>query len=234
MAESGAQRVFQFTYPSQARLDNFVVCPGNIAAWSAIKDLTRGQGPGSVYVFGAAGVGKTHLLVGLARCLGEKARYIDLSGPRPDPLDPPTVRQVLALDHADVLRAGTDLYLRVWEAFNRQLYAGQRVVAAGRTTPELLPGLDAHLSSRFNSGLLIPVRPADDGSREQILLRWTRERSLPLGAKVIHYILRRAPRNVTELQRLLTRLDETALAEGRKVSVQLAKRILEAPGSGLP
>jgi chromosomal replication initiation ATPase DnaA len=67
----------------------------------------------------------------------------------------------------------------------------------------------------------------DDALLAALIVKQFRDRQIDLDAGVIAYLTPRMPREAASARDLVERLDKASLAEGRKITVALARRILE-------
>ena len=67
----------------------------------------------------------------------------------------------------------------------------------------------------------------DDALLEALVVKQFRDRQVTLDAGVVAYLASRMPRDAASVRNLVERLDREALAVGRKITVALARRVLE-------
>jgi len=84
----------------------------------------------------------------------------------------------------------------------------------------------ADLASRLRASQVFAIRPLDDADRAHAIEQLAAQRGLELGADVMSFILRRAPRRMDELIAAFERLDRGALAQQRRLTIPLAKDVL--------
>ena len=120
---------------------------------------------------------------------------------------------------------------RRWEEallnlYQQLLVRGGTLLVASRNRPlETTVGL-ADLDSRLRAAQVFVIRPLDDADRARAIERLAAQRGLELGADVVAFILRRAPRRMDELIATFDRLDRGALAQQRRLTIPLAKDVL--------
>lgn len=214
-----------------ASLENYVV-GHNAALLDCLQNMSRGKGEGLVYLWGAPGCGRTHLLQ--AVCHGvqrpQQAFYLPLS--MRGEFDPSVFEglercSVVCIDDLDVI-AGD----RVWEeaffhGFNRMRDFGTRLVVAAVGAPSALPWVLPDLQSRMSWGSVWHVEPLDDADKKTALIRRARARGMNMSETVAGYILRHAPRDMGSLFTLLDDLDQLTLREQRPLTVPLIKKLLD-------
>ncbi len=84
------------------------------------------------------------------------------------------------------------------------------------------------LRSRLLAAPAIALAAPDDELLKGLLLKQFDDRQIKIGADVVDFILPRVTRTPEALRDLVGALDRASLAEGRRITVALAKRILES------
>jgi DnaA family protein len=201
-------------------LANFM--PGaNAALLSALQERPL---PASLYLWGPAGVGKTHLLAALAAGARERGEpVVAADAATPTPWEWPEAGALVLIDDCDSLDAAAQ-----HAAF--ALYVGAAgcrapVVAAGRLPPVDLP-VREDLRTRLGSGLVFRVQPLGDREALEVLVREADRRGIALSDEVTSYLLTRFARDLGSLMGLLDALDEFSLSQKRSVTVPLLRRML--------
>jgi DnaA-homolog protein len=176
-----------------------------------------------VYVWGAAGAGKSHLLGAFAAArarhttsLGHAASVPEISQIRGD--------ETVAFD--DVHRVAPTGQPALFHAYNRIRSGAGRLVASGALPPNQL-ALLPDLKSRLGWGLVLEVKPLSDDEKYAALSRHAFERGFALTPDVIRYILSRYSRDLPALMSLLAALDLYSLQHKRAVTVPLLKEVID-------
>lgn len=198
--------------------DNFAA-GRNAEALSALRNVVMYAGQ-ALYLWGAEGSGKTHLL---DACLAANRNALripitDFRGA--SALEAP---EMLIIDDMHDLPASAeldwlDLYHRVIE--NRGV-----VVAAGDVPPARL-ALRPDIATRLSQGLIFEIHGLSDDEKAHALRGYAAQRGFDLSADTIDYLLSRVPRKMTYLLRLLDVIDRHSLAAQRVVSVRLIRDLL--------
>src|SRR5690606_26677959 len=187
------------------KLDEMVVAAPNELAYTAACRLAD---PGAepefslLFVHGACGVGKTHLLQGLARRFqerspGAKVRYLTgetftnefVSAIRSDSTESfrRAYRNVdlLCIDDVHFLtskQATQKEFLLTLDAINRD---GARLALASDEHPSRISACSASLSSRFLAGLVAEMEPPTIAMRTEYLRRESAKRDLKLNDEAL-------------------------------------------------
>lgn len=203
--------------------DNFV--PGkNREALDALRGAIHSAAPARViYLWGAPGSGKTHLL----RAMGALAG-IPLLGP--DQVaghhcgDAGQVRAAVddVTDFADAAQVG------LFNLINQALQAGESswMVVSGSAAPRDL-ALRPELSSRLGSGLVFQLHPLSDEEKSEALRTHARARGFALREDVIAWLLRHARRDMASLISFLDALDRYSLETGREITLPLLREMAQ-------
>lgn len=180
-----------------------------------------------VYLWGAPGAGKSHLLSAAAhRMQAEGGQVVWCGAGRPAPWDWPedADRAALAvIDDCDQLDAAQQQ--AAFSLFVRAAGARQPILAAGSRPPVDLPLRD-DLRTRLGWGLVFQVQPLQDEEVRAVLVHEAARRGIVLADDVARYLQTRFSRDLASLMRLLDRLDRYALARQRDVTVPLLKAML--------
>jgi DnaA-homolog protein len=201
--------------------------PGaNALAIAHLKSLSPQAAP--VYLWGARGTGKTHLLHAFVHQLeehGARAGWFSAADRPPWPFDESWA--AIVLDDCDGLdpdqqHAAFALFV---EAATRSL----PVVAAGRVPPVDL-ALREDLRTRLGWGHVFALEPLGEPEVRATLRREADIRGIFLSDEVMSYLLTRFERDLKHLMAQLDRLDEFSLATKRQITVPLLKQMLAEEG----
>jgi len=178
-------------------------------------------------VTGSPGSGKTHLLhLWLQKCGGKILSHEDLR--TLDSLDLTKDATCLALDNADSLAGNAAAEERFFHLFNHcKEIKGSLFLTMTRGPSQAgfqLPDLRSRLLTLPVAQLLEP----DDALLEALIVKQFRDRQLVLDAGVVAYLAPRIPRDAASIRALVERLDLAALAQGCKISIPLARKVLES------
>lgn len=214
---------------AEARFDDFV--PGaNAAALAHLRALAGASAPvPSLYLWGPAGSGKTHLLRALAaaRATRGAVAWFDAATPLPWTVDGAVA--LVVIDDAHALDAARQH--AAFALFVEAAVAGWPLAAAGRMPPVDLPLRD-DLRTRLGGGFVFALQPLSDAEVRAALRARADARGIALGDDVIDYLLSRFARDMKHLTHLLDRLDDQAWVDKRaRVTLPLLKRALADGGA---
>jgi DnaA family protein len=227
----GSQLPLGLRLPAASRFDNYVAGT-NAEAVAAVLQLAQSGGAATLFLAGAAGVGKTHLLQAACRAVeaaGAQSAYLPLgalAGADPGVLDGLEHYALVALDDVQAIAGRAVWEEALFHFYNRLREAGGRLLGAATAPPERLGLRLADLRTRLAWGGVYALQPADDAGRLRILVLRARERGLELPEETAQFLLRRYPRDLPALLGLLERLDQAALASQRRLTVPFVRDVL--------
>lgn len=210
---------------------NFFAGP-NLEAVTHLHQLQDARAATSVYLWGGAGAGKTHLLHALCQDAAHRdapsafvplARHAELS---PQILEGYEHCAVVCLDDIDAVAGRSVWEEAIFHLFNRVAERAHAFVATSRCAPGALPLRLADLRSRTQSGLVLQLHALDELQRIAALQLRARRRGFELPDDVAHYLLRRCPRDMTSLFQLLDRLDDASLVAQRKLTIPFVRELI--------
>ncbi|MHC4420204.1 MAG: DnaA ATPase domain-containing protein [Planctomycetota bacterium] len=230
------------------RLKDFVVGPCNKLAFAAARRIAQRAAGDTARLFlhGECGVGKTHLLQGIAcRFTGRFAargpaavRYLTaeqftneyINAVRANTIDRFRKRtrslELLAIDdvHFLVNKASTqNEFLHTIDALD---LAGARLVVASDEHPRRL-GFTPALSSRFVSGMVAGIERPDPATRITLLLKLAASRGLRLSAAAAETVAGRCSGSVRELEGAVNKLAALQLVSGPSPGAEVGLLLVE-------
>ena len=225
--------------------ETFVVGPSNEIAYRAMQEV--GAAPGRRFnpavVHGGVGLGKTHLINGLAHevlrrwprvrvaCLsGESFMNILISSLRQDQMAAfrDRFRQVdlLILDDVQFLAGKERTQEEFFHTFNALYGSGKQIVLTSDKPPSAIAGLEERLRSRFEGGMIADIHPPTAEMRFAIVHAKADRQSIQLPDDVAKLLVDRAGPSVRELEGALTRVAATAAVRGVPITMALAEAAL--------
>ncbi len=208
-------------------LDNFH--PGaNAQALHAVREA---QLP-FIYLWGAYGSGRSHLLQAAVGAESAPALYLPLAEARdygPEMLEGLEEMALLALDDIEQVAGERPWEEALFHLYNRLHLAGGRLLVAADRAPVNLPLLIPDLRTRLSHGVTLQLQTLDDDGLAAALQLRAAQRGLELGDEVASYLLRRAPRDSHALFELLERLDQASWEQKRRLTVPFVRGLLDTP-----
>lgn len=206
--------------------------PGpNADVVTTLGDLSALATP-AVFVYGAAGVGKTHLLQALCARAGEQQRaasYLplrELVGYGPELLLGAEHMALVCLDDAGAVLTQPDWNRALFNLYRELDERGGKLVLADEQPPASIAFSLRDLSSRLLAGTVLRVQPLDESDQVAALRLHAGQRGMELPDDVAGFLLRRLPRDMHSLCDFLDELDLASLTAQRRLTVPFVSQIL--------
>jgi chromosomal replication initiator protein len=225
--------------------DTFVIGQSNrfahAAALSVAETPARSYNP--LFVYGDAGLGKTHLLQSIANYVREnypqyKVRYlstetllnefVDAIRKNSQPEFKRRYREidVLLVDDIQFMEGKEQLQEEFFHTFNTLHEAQRQIVLSSDRPPDAIATLEDRLRSRFKMGLITDIQPPDFETRLAILLKKGEQSNTKVPADVLEFIATNITYNIRELEGALIRVSAYAALNNEQLTVELAEIIL--------
>lgn len=221
------QLALALSSPPDPTFDNFVV-GRNAELVAMLRAFAVGASAERfVYLWGAAGSGRSHLLAAVLRAGAEAGRpVVFVSAPADSAVFAGLDHdRVVVIDDADRLDGAGQIAL--FALYNRIRDGGVgALLASGITAPAGL-GVRADLATRLAWGLVYEVQALSDTEKSAAMRSHAAARGFTLPAEVEDYVLRHARRDLSSLLALIERLDRFSLEERRQITVPLVREVLQ-------
>jgi DnaA family protein len=216
-----------------ARFDSYF--PGlNREAVQHLQLAASGTGEKLVYVAGARGMGKTHLLQAAchsASQCGRTSTYLPLQELlefAPIILEDLEQLDLICLDDVAAIAGHAAWERAVFDLFNRVRAAGGTLLVAAEKRPDQSGFALPDLVSRLGWGVTYTLKAlADDDVIASLACR-AQGRGLELPEDTAQFMLRRFPRDLPTLFALLDTLDTASLIEQRRLTIPFVKSVLDS------
>ncbi|MGE5090370.1 MAG: DnaA regulatory inactivator Hda [Candidatus Levyibacteriota bacterium] len=205
---------------------NFVAGPNREAVAALGRLADRSLPETGILLWGAEGVGKTHLLHGIVAAAGPHRPAFFCATPADVPTEPDRLPAGALVAIDDVDGASADDQARMFTLCNALAAHGGQWVAGAHLPPARM-ALRDDLRTRLALGLVFEVLPLSDADKPQALATYARERGFRLGDDVIGYLLAHGRRDMRSLVATLAALDRHSLATRRVVTVALLRDWLQ-------
>lgn len=234
--------------------DNFIAGSSNRLALAAAKAVSEQPGGryNPLFIYGAAGLGKTHLLHAvshhtIAMRPGARIRYATsenfvnefIDSIRRKRMDEFKQRyrsvNLLLVDDIQFFEGKEQVLEEVFHTFNALYEADRQMVLTCDRPPKDLSAIEERLRSRFTSGLMTDIGPPDVETRQAILRSNAELSQVPAPDEVLDFIARHITDNIRELEGALNRVAACAALERSPITLELAENALRdmlptAPG----
>ena len=233
--------------------ERFVISDSNRLAAAAA--LAAAEQPGDVYnpifIYGAPGLGKTHLLQAIAQRASKGTRRVlyttceqftnsfvtSIAQGRQDEFRRKyRSLDVLLLDDVQFLAGKERTQEEFFHTFNDLHADGCQIALSCDSPPKTIGGLGRRLCSRFQAGLIADIQPPDDQTRLAILQAKAKEQRIDLPLEVARFIADHAQDNIRELEGYLNRVAAYAGLTRATITLETASLAINAltPSSSSP
>jgi len=205
--------------------DDFLVTPSNREAAAWVEKWPDWPAHGLILT-GLSGSGKTHLLtLWLAKSSGRFLTLPELV--REDATTLTGVTKYIAIDDADTLAGNAAAEESLFHLYNHVKAARGSLVLTMKNGVGQVGFVLPDLRSRLLTLPAADLGAPDDMLLAALIVKQFRDRQVALDAGVVTYIASRTARDAASIRDLVAKLDHAALAEGRKITIALARKVLE-------
>jgi DnaA-homolog protein len=190
----------------------------------------RAPEPAPLWLWGARGAGKTHLLQAVCAEAPQRAAYFPVSRESalpPDALQGFESSPLLCIDDVDAVAGDAAWEQALFRMFNEVSELHGRLVFAAALPPRQAPWVLEDWRSRAAACVVYQVRELDDAGRVEALRLRAAQRGLQLPDETSEYLLKRMPRDLPSLLRVLDELDEASLVAQRRLTIPFIRDALE-------
>ncbi|MEN9824649.1 MAG: hypothetical protein RI953_394 [Pseudomonadota bacterium] len=234
----------------------FVRGQSNLIAYSACESIAKNPGnlTNPVFIYGATGLGKTHLLhsVGneiLRQHPGWNIKYVTSLDYMNELIQ--SIRfykqeefrmrynhvDVLLVDDIQFLESKDSTQLEFFHTFNDLFQKNKQIVITSDKYPKDIPNIEERLKSRFLQGLIADIEPPGFEDRVAIIETKAKALSLKLTRDIVLHIATHVKTNVREIQGILNNLAMTQSMTGAPPTIESTnahlRRIIRVPAQSL-
>lgn len=226
-----SDQLFELQLDPKMTLENFVVGEANKAAYNAAQLLVANKMPGNIlFVQGQVGMGKTHLLQGLARSIREKQpdlqvayfsadqfMHMYISAIRKNSLVDLQAKlrtlNVLLIDDIQFICGKNATQQELGQTLSQLVESNQKVIISSDVSPYNL-NLDQRTKSRLIASLSVQLKSPEYQLRLDILHSKASQLQADVSAEVMSFIAEQINSSVRELEGAFARLVYMAALEG--------------------
>jgi chromosomal replication initiator protein len=227
------------------KFETFVQGPSNQLAYAA--SLSVAETPSGsfnpLFIYGGAGLGKTHLIQAIGHQIRErrpsmKVVYMSadtfvnelISSIRYDKMAHFRERyrsiDALLIDDIQFIAGKERTQEEFFHTFNALYEHQKQIVFTSDAPPRDIPTLEERLRSRFEWGLTADIQPPDLETKIAILRKKAEEKRISLPNEVAMFIAERVRSNIRELEGHLNRVTAYASLSGHTINIDLTKEAL--------
>jgi len=210
--------------------DSFVAGSNSVAVGLA-HQAALGKGEKQLYFWGAAGLGKSHLLQASCNLAAKNQRTVcyltqaEISGQSAEIFDGLEQVELICLDDIETWLLDATWETALFDLINRVRENHSCLMLASAHLPdENLVNLP-DLRSRLSWGPVFHLQDLSDKEKFQALSFRARQNGLELPENVADYLMQRYPRDMFGLFERLAVLDKASMAMQRRLTIPLVKSV---------
>jgi chromosomal replication initiator protein len=201
---------------------------------------TPGRSYNPLFIYGSAGLGKTHLLHAIGHYVHDnyqhhEVRYVSTETFMNEYVE--AIRQnttnalrrryrdidVLLIDDIQFIAGKEGLQEEFFHTFNSLHGANKQIVISSDRMPDAIPTLEERLRGRFKWGLLTDIQPPDLETRTAILRNKAERDEVEVPNETLDFIATNISTNIRELEGALIRVTAYASLSGQPITTELAE-----------
>lgn len=215
-----------------ARFASFFPGP-NTEAVRCLQLAAAGEGEALVFLYAAAGLGKTHLLQAACHAAARReqaAAYLPLHEFQilsPDLFEGMEELRLVCVDDVEAIAGLPEWETGLFHLFNRLRESGSRLLVAASDRADRIGLQLPDLVSRLGWGVTYTLSPLDEASVQAALQHRAQGRGLELPEATAAFLLKRIPRDLPSVFDLLDRLDEASMVAQRRLTIPFVRSVLD-------
>ena len=231
------------------KFDTFVVGSNNKFAHSAALAVAEspGEAYNPLYLYGGAGLGKTHLMHSIGHFVLEqnqnkKVLYVtseqftnevieSIRGGNAAAMtklrDKYRTVDVLLIDDVQFIIGKESTQEEFFHTFNVLHSAGKQIIISSDKPPKEMETLEERFRSRFEWGLIADIQPPDYETRMAILRKNAEMYAKEIEDEIIQYIATNIKSNIRELEGALNKVMASARLNKQELNLALAEDALK-------
>jgi chromosomal replication initiator protein len=226
--------------------DQFVIGASNRFAHAAALSVAEspGRSYNPLFIYGPAGLGKTHLLHAIGHHVrtvfrNKRVRYVSTESFMNEFVDAirakamPSFKRryreldVLLIDDIQFLERTQELQEEFFHTFNQLHSEGGQIVISSDRAPKAIASLEDRLRTRFEWGLITDVQPPEFETRLAILRKKAESEHLGgIPPEVLAFIATNISDNIRELEGALIRVAAYSSLNRAELSEEIAQKVL--------
>lgn len=213
---------------ADSTLDNFIGA-ANAQIVAALRAIVA-EAPPLIYLWGAAGSGKTHLLEAACRLgesQGRRGMLVPLALPELTPavLEHLEHQRIVCIDDIDRIAQHDAWERALFNLYERARGHATTWIVAGAVNPRGLGLRLADLSTRLGAGVVYQLQTLTDAEKIIAMRARAQARGLEMSDEVARYVFSRYPRDLPSLLDVVARLDTAALAQQRRLTMPFVRSL---------
>ena len=226
-------------------IESFIVGSFNELAYAAASAVIKN--PGRVYnplfIYGGAGLGKTHLLQSIGNaliknCTNKKVHYITsekftnemVSAMQNNIMhafkDKYRDVDLLVVDDVQFFSGKTKTQEEFFYTFNSLYDAGKQLIFSSDKSPKQIPDIGDRLLSRMEAGVIVDISEPEYEARLAIIKSKAQEKNIDLPQKTLELIASMIQKNIRELEGALNTVHIQSKYHNKELTEDEVKSIL--------
>jgi len=197
-----------------------------------LTDTASGKGNQQIYLWGAKGLGKTHLLQACCQQAHQRQRsafYLPLQKnqlPTPDVLEGLEALDLICIDNIENCAGDSAWELALFNFYNLNRDSDHQLIISAHCPPNFLPLELPDLKTRMSWGLTLKLQELSDAERIAALTCKAKHLGFEITTQVGQFLNKHYARDLPALWSLLPKLEQATLVAKRKLTVPFLKQIL--------
>ncbi len=255
--QSKSKQSTSMDFNPQFSFDNFVVGPSNRFAHGAA--IAVSNNPGQVYnplfIYGPAGVGKTHLLYAIANGIRKQNSNANIVYIKGDQFTNELIDAIkngknvefrskyreadlFLIDDIQFIAGKESTQEEFFHTFNKLYEEHKQIVMTSDRKPSDMLTLEDRLKTRFEWGLLADIQPPDYETRMAIIKKKATSLGLDLPDDVCNYIAVNVTSNVRQIEGTVKKILAYRDLNGMELTLDNVTRVIndmfKSEGNALP
>jgi len=226
--------------------NQFIV--GNSNKFAHAAAIAVSENPGNkfnpLFIYGASGLGKTHLLLAIGHALHDKNPSLNIVYIKGDEFTNQLVFSIQnnKTDEFRMKYRSADLFLiddiqfiagkqrtqeEFFHTFNEIYEAGHQIVITSDRPPMEMQSLEDRLRTRFEGGLMADIQPPDLETRMAIIKNKAAQFGLILSEPAVTYIAENITSNIRQIEGVIKRLTAYREILDQEIDIDSVKRAIQ-------
>ena len=255
--KSKGKQTTSMDFNPQFSFDNFVVGPSNRFAHGAAIAVSNipGQVYNPLFIYGPAGVGKTHLLYAIANGIRKQNKDANIVYIKGDQFTNELIAAIQSgkniefrskyreadlflIDDIQFIAGKESTQEEFFHTFNKLYEEHKQIVMTSDRKPSDMLTLEDRLKTRFEWGLLADIQPPDYETRMAIIKKKATSLGLELPDDVCNYIAVNVTNNVRQLEGTVKKILAYRDLNGMELTLDNVTRVIndmfKSEGNALP
>jgi DnaA-homolog protein len=238
--EDPRQLLLDIKLDESVSLENFIKCNSTNSALSILGNIVDSSSISSSFLlWGRSGVGKNYLMQALNREFlnqNMKTAFVALADPRineSEILNGLDQMDAVFIENLDKLGDSEDWEIALFNLINQSLVNETKLVLSSNCVAQDLTVRLKDLRSRLLAFTAIEIPEITENEKIEALMQSAERKGIELEERTVKYILTYTSRNLSDLLKLLSELDDFSLEKKKKLSPSLVRELLSERSSSL-